>query len=367
MNSGLLATLLVGGLAIGGTGGYILGVNQGKTKAISQIVPTNATDTSKEALAYIGGTTYTKADLPSSEQSKLYSIEHETFHQKENFVKELAMRIALVKQKGDKVDLQTLPPLESLLEKPTPSDEELKAFFEENKNRLPPNTEFEQIKPQLAQFLTNKKMGDVFNQKWESLIAAGTVKMLLAQPIAPIVSIPIEKFPYKGNAGAENVLVEISDYLCPHCQSVHPQVKEVMTTMGEKVKLVQINFSLRPDNLSGSLAEGAFCAQKQSSEAFWKYHDQAFEGKWGSMNDARDNDKALEVAKAAGIDEKQFTECMSGDEAKAFVKEAADIAGKIGVTGTPSFFLNNRRLNLDHGQSLADLIKKELESSRVGG
>lgn len=366
MNSGLVATLLVGGLAVGGTVGYIAGNQQGKKSAISSL-KVGSSDNGNEVLFLFKDKTYTKQDLPSADQSRLYSIEHDGFHQKEGFLKEFAMRLALADAKGQAKDLASLPNLEALLDKPTPSDEELKKFFEENKERLPPNTKFEEIKPRLVQFLTNQKMAEVFQNKWAELESNSVIKLLAAKPVAPIVSLPIEKFPQLGKADAKHTLVEVSDYLCPHCQSMHPEVKKLVASLGDKIKLVQINLSLRPGQLSGSLAEGSYCAQEQGNDAFWKYHNTAFEGNWGTMGEPANADKATEVAVKAGIDKEKFAACMASGKGKAFVQETSEIASSIGVNSTPTFFLDNRRISLEKGNSLNEAVLEQINKKASNG
>ncbi|SMF12924.1 DsbA family protein [Pseudobacteriovorax antillogorgiicola] len=356
MNAGLLATLLIGGLGIGGTVGYLAGSNQGKSEAVKGIQA--CAEGGSSQLFMIEGKTYGRDDLGSDFQSKLYNVERESFHKKEGILKEQALRIALAK---DKSDLSKLPPLDELLPEPTVSDADMKAFFEENKARLPPNANFEQFKDRIAMFMKQQKKGEGFQEKWHDLEHDGKIKLLVRAPIAPVVSIPVEKYPSMGEASAKNVLVEISDYLCPHCQQIHSSVKQAMKDLGSDIRLVQINFALRPDKLSGSLIEGGFCAAQQGQEQFWKYHNAAFEGKWGSMNDSADAAKAMEVAKTAGIDTGKFETCMGTPAPKEFVKSTNELIASLGVTGTPTFFLNNRRISMPHGGDVTAAIKDSLK------
>ncbi len=363
MNVGLMVTLLVGGLGIGGTVGYVLGLDQGKKQTVSTLGATTAHSESSQGgqqLFYFNNKVYTTTDLPADLQSRLYNREMEGYRQSEGMVKEFAMRLALATAKNKPTDFDKLPELQDLLDKPEVDDAELKAFFEENKSRLPANTSFEQIKPRLEQFLANQKAAGVFQEKWEAMEKDGTIKLLLAHPVAPLVSIPENEFPTKGSDQAAYTLVEVSDYLCPHCQSVHPQVVEAVKELGDKVKFVQINFSLRPNQLSGSMIQGAYCAQKLGNDQFWKYHNTAFEQEWGKATDAASDEIPLAVAKKAGLDEAKMKSCIGSEEAVAWVEKARGIADSLGVTGTPTFFFNNRRLGHMHGQSLSEVLKEKM-------
>ena len=160
-------------------------------------------------------------------------------------------------------------------------------------------------------------------------------------------------------------MVEISDYLCPHCQQSYPDVKAALKELGNDVKFVQINFSLRPSKLSGSLIEGAYCASQQGDEQFWKYHDAAFAKKWGTMNDGADLAKAEEIGKEAGLDAAKLKECLNGEGAKKFVTETNEVVSSLGVTGTPTFFVNGRRLAHSHGTPLASQIREAISSKNT--
>jgi protein-disulfide isomerase len=366
MNVGLLVTLLVGGLGLGGTLGYFFGIDQGQKQAVSSFQVSSDGDEQNPKLLLVEGEVYTVEDLPTELQTRLYDLEQESYSQKEALLKEFALRLALAPKDAKNASLDELPPLEDLLDKPDVSDEEMKEFYEQNKNRLPPNTSFDDIKGRLEQFLANQKSAEVFQETWNKMADAGELKMLVAAPRAPLVSIPIEDFPKLGENDAPYTLVEVSDYLCPHCQTVHPQVKEAVEELDDKVQLVQINFSLRPDKLSGSLVEGAYCAQQQGTDAFWKYHDVAFEGDWGSMNDGASKETAQAVAKKAGLDVDKIKTCLESDAPEEFKNKAREVATSLGVTGTPTFFLNNRRLSLKHGGELTKAIKEHMTTSQRG-
>ena len=192
MNSGLLATLLVGGLGIGGAVGYLVGLDKGKAEGVSAVSVSSSGQSSEVFL--VNGKVYKKEDLDSEFQNRLYGTERESYHKVEGVLKEYALRLALAGQKGD-VNPAQVPPLEELLPAPKVSDQAMKEFFEQNKSRLPPNAKFEDFKPRLEQFLGKQEYAKAFQDKFNELEKAGKVKLLVSKPIAPLVSIPVDKFP----------------------------------------------------------------------------------------------------------------------------------------------------------------------------
>src|SRR5690606_30711443 len=146
-------------------------------------------------------------------------------------------------------------------------------------------------------------------------------------------------YPSLGPKDAPVTLVEASDYLCPHCQQTHPEVKQVIEENKDKLRFVQVNFALRPQQLSGSLIKGAWCAQQQSEELFWKYHDKAFsyaKEKGFKMTDAAATEPVLTIAKDIGADTAKLETCLASTEATQAIEKATKEMEGAGVTGTPS-------------------------------
>lgn len=361
MNSGLLVSVLVGGLGIGGAVGYMAGAAT-RNKAPSAETA-GAPGSSNSAWFVFDGQTYDSASLPTSVQSSLYQIDMEGFNQKQAQIREFVVRLALAKEQKKFTTVDKLPPLEELLPAATATDEEAKQFFEANKDRVPPGTTFEQLAGRIKEILANEKRVKVFNSTLEKLQAEGKFKLVAKEPVPPVVDIPVANFPSRGNANAPHTLVEISDYLCPHCQQMAPQVKQLAEKHADKLKYVQINFALRPQQLSGTMVEGGYCAQKQGNDAFWKYHEVAFSKSWGTFNDNYDLAKVKPIAEAAGINVKDWEACMATQEPKDWTQKTRELVTNLGVTGTPSFYLNNKRINLQNAADLNKLIEGAMAGS----
>lgn len=309
----------------------------------------------------VDGKTYTASDLPTDSQDVYFQVENQAYRGKKDFLEDVALRIALAKEKNPAADMASLPPLTELLSLPQPSEEEMKEFYKKNEKNLPPGSTYEQLKPQLKQFLGSRSLSSEVSKKVTELEKAGRLKFAFAEPVPPRVELPVGEYPSKGNEKAAVTLVEVSDYLCPHCRSVKPEVDSILSEMGDKVKVVQVNFSLRPTGLSGYLARGAYCASKQSADFFWKYHDKAFAVPLDAQqNVSPDANKeflkvAVEAGKETGADVKALEGCIESAEATDFVNKTNQVFGGKGVSGTPTFFLNNRKLVLA-GKSLRESV-----------
>lgn len=357
MSSGLLISVLVGGLGVGGAVGYVAGTGTAGHVSGSSSSASSGPDT---AWFTYDGKTYTTSSLPPQVQSNLYQAEMETYNQKIAVVREFAVRLALAQEQKKFTSIDKLPPIEELLPAGSVSDEQAKAFFEANKDKIPPGTTYEQLASRIKELLGNEGRAKTFEETWQKLTTGSNkLTLLVKEPQAPVVNIPVAGFPTTGASDDKNVLVEISDYLCPHCQEVQPDMKKLMDTH-KNVKFVQINFALRPDKLSGAIIEGAYCASKQGNETFWKFHETAFSKPWGSFADAYDIAKVKPIAEAAGVKIPDWEACMKTEEPKQFLTKTKDIVNGLGVTGTPTFYLNNKRLNIRNPTELASVVDAAL-------
>lgn len=358
MSSGLLVSVLVGGLGIGGAVGYVAGAaTRSPAPAASSSASSAVANT--QWFTY-DGKTYDTASLPKQLQTGLYQTDLEAYNQKIAIIREFAVRLALAQEQKKFTTLDKLPSLNELLPPATVSDADAKAFYEANKDKIPPGATYEQLAPRIKELLANEGRGKTFTATLDKLQNDKKLQILAKEPVAPVTEIPVADFPQRGASSDKNVLVEISDYLCPHCQEVAPEIEKLFDKYGKDVKFVQINFSLRPDKLSGTLVQSAYCAAKQGQDAFWKFHKTAFGKAWGTFGDADDIAKAKPVAEAAGLKIPEWEACMKSQEPKDFMNKTRDMVAGLGVTGTPTFFLNNKRLNPHSPAELPAVVEANL-------
>ena len=148
--------------------------------------------------------------------------------------------------------------------------------------------------------------------------------------------VDLSKSPYLGAADAEIVMVEFSDFQCPYCTRAYPTVKKIIENYGDKVKLVFAHLPLSFHPEAQKAAEAAECASDQ--DKFWEYHDILFETGELSI----DNLKAH--AKTLNLDTEEFDNCLDGGLKKVIVGGHAKLAQQNGASGTPTFFLNGKKI-----------------------
>lgn len=150
--------------------------------------------------------------------------------------------------------------------------------------------------------------------------------------------------PYIGEADAPAVLTDYSDFGCPHCQTFAEQVHQLIDTYvaDGSLKIVYKPVSFVTPT-SGTAAAAGLCAAEQ--DKFWEMHDVLFglQSTQGSAAFTRGNMEDL--AAQVGADEDAFSACLTSSETRQTVQDVLDEAQAVGVTGTPTVFLNGERVD----------------------
>lgn len=148
--------------------------------------------------------------------------------------------------------------------------------------------------------------------------------------------VSIGNSPVKGEEDAPVTVIEYSDYQCPFCarhfQTVMPRLQEEYIDTG-KIKFVMREnplTNLHPQAMNGSIA--ALCAEKQGK--YWEMHDVLFANQ-REMSD----DNLKSYAADIGLDTGAFNECLDNKETQGAVLRDLASAAKLGVRGTPGFFI----------------------------
>ncbi|WP_275546068.1 thioredoxin domain-containing protein [Pseudomonas sp. Marseille-Q0931] len=165
--------------------------------------------------------------------------------------------------------------------------------------------------------------------------------------------------PSFGPANAQVTVVEFFDPSCEACRAFYPIVKQMMEKHPDDIRLV-LRYVL---NHQGSEEASRIIEAARKQNLFVPVIEALLESqpKW------HDDPKILAAwaaAEQAGLDvAKAREQMMSADITAALEKDTAD-AARIGVRGTPTFFVNGRPLTQFGAQPLYDLIKSEINKGR---
>lgn len=358
-----LAPIIIGCLTAGVAIGLGVGFTLSKSRPSLGQAPAGVNAGVDGNLFTLDGKTYNAQDLPAESRDVVFQIQSQAYDSLSEFTKQLALRVALAGEGGKTVDMKTLPALRDLLAATPPPEEELKKFFEANAKGLPPGTKYEDIKPQIEQFLSNQKSGEAARTKIAELESSKRLTLLLKAPEPRAVDLKIADYPAKGPEGVPVTLVEVADYLCPHCREMEESITETLKENEGKVRFVYVSYPLRPAGLNGYLSKGTYCASKQGADKVWSYREKAYQVPLAAQSPAGEDVKAefekttFGVARDAGLDAAAFETCLRSPEAQAFVDKTIQEMSSAGVTGTPTFFINNKKVSLTNPHGFKDQLK----------
>ena len=167
-----------------------------------------------------------------------------------------------------------------------------------------------------------------------------------------------------GREGAPLVLEEFGDYQCPPCGNFYPEVERLRADYGDRLRLVFRQYPLTQAHPNALVAAHAAEAAGQQGK-FWEMHDRLFRNQreWSKEGDPRTTFETY--ARALGLDVARFTRDMGGAEVDARVVADHERAKSLGVTSTPTFFLNGRELSPDKLKTPADL-RMALDATLAG-
>lgn len=155
-----------------------------------------------------------------------------------------------------------------------------------------------------------------------------------------------------GNTSGKTVLVEYGDYQCSHCGIAYPFLKRLLNEF-EDLKFVFRNFPLRESHPQAMVAaQGAEAAALQNK--FWEMHDAIYENQ-----DQLSDDLVVSIAERLDLNIDQFIRQMNSDRVINKIESDVESGLRSGVNGTPTFFLNGRRVDSynETYQSLAEAVK----------
>ena len=152
------------------------------------------------------------------------------------------------------------------------------------------------------------------------------------------VNVSTDGQPSIGPQDAPVTIVEFSDYQCPYCQQWYQEVYDkLLASYPGKIRFVYRDLPLPMHPEAIPAAEAADCAGEQG--AYWKFHDALFSGKYTLGRTAFE-----QYAADLGLDTTAFSACLDDHRYQAEVQANASDAARLGLTGTPSFFINGRIL-----------------------
>jgi len=148
--------------------------------------------------------------------------------------------------------------------------------------------------------------------------------------------------PSRGPDKAPVTIVEFSDLQCPHCKDAQPVIDKLLTEE-PNARFVFQNFPLPSHNWAAKAADYADCVGRSSKDAFWKFVQGTFDAQ-SSITEANADEKLAAIADTAGVKGADMATCAAKADTKTRVEQSVALGQSVGVTGTPTVFVNGRRI-----------------------
>lgn len=293
--------------------------------------PVTTVSEANVVVAIVGNKAITQGEIDKLAGRELYELREKTL---ESMITDRVVEDA-AKAAGQSADDFMKKQTESRV--PQISVDEAKSWFEQNKARLPNGMgqkSFDELKDMLVQGLTSEKRNEAAQGVLEELRQKAGVKVLLRAPRVEVAA----DGPSKGSQTAKVTIVEFSDFQCPYCSRGRTVMDEVAKKYGDKVRIVFRDFPLNFHDKAQKAAEAGHCAQDQGK--FWQMHDWMFDNQ-----DKLDLEALKTGARGLGLDGAKFDQCLTSGQHAEQVKKHMKDGQKVGVSGTPAFFINGVMLS----------------------
>ena len=154
-------------------------------------------------------------------------------------------------------------------------------------------------------------------------------------------------------------LVEFGDYQCPACAQVNPDIEQLKEEYDGKITFVYRHFPLPGHQNAQDAAEAAEAAGAQ--DKFWEMHSKLFEtqAQWSALSDP--TSLFVSYARELELDTELFEEAIKNKASKDRISKDQSDGYAVGVSGTPTFFINGKRQNQIDVDSLKSAIDAELK------
>lgn len=330
----IAATVLVGAI-----GWFMLGEPE----------PVIAEESSDEkVLARVNGTAITEKEILEAAVADLLKLDRQRHEMIEGYVngktRELMLQQAADKKSMSTEEYMTAEVTAKLAEVP---QADVDSFYEARKSRI--RQPKEAVETQIRELMAREAM-------FERLTAESKVEIMI-DPFRIAVE---ATGPSKGPAAAPITIIEFSDFECPFCGRVNPALKQVEEKYGDKVRIVFRQFPLDFHANAKKAGEASLCAADQDNKYFWQMHDAMFaDQKNLGVPGLKTMASAIE-----GLNNDAFAECLDSGRFADQVQADMEAGAKVGVTGTPAFFINGRFLSgAQPFEGFAKVIDEELGNS----
>jgi protein-disulfide isomerase len=320
-------------LSVLGFAGSLLGV----------LVALSASGAEANPLFSIGGKDFSREDLSPAEQGRLHELDVSRFKTLESYARQ---RFVDEKSKPyEKLNTSENPfaAEEKWLNKSyDPSSSEIaKALEKFKEEKSLQNLSAEEKNKVMRRYLSQQSRIRLLTEATDKAIEKGDIKLAAQAPSAPVFSIAKGTQAVIGDVGAPVRVVEFTDFQCPYCKKFATVSQDVIRKLGPNLSWEVRHFPLSFHKQARQAAAAVYCASLQGKLVEGK--------KWAFDAQERLSQEGIfdEMSKALGIPASIFQTCRDSAETQKVIDADMKEGERLGVSGTPSVFVNGRKFEGD--------------------
>ena len=300
------------------------------------------------------GTSVSMDEVAKDKQGDFYEIERKKYDLVESMAHERYLQKFWEKKATDSKNSVAEARRAYMEKNAKVSEKEVKEMVEKYKD----NAQFakfskEEQQKQVREFMRDRASRGIEMDIIKAGVKSGDLVINYPQPKEPVFELTLNDADHTrfgpGNDDIKSMgcdkkscpitIVEYSEFQCPYCSRAVPAIKRVLTEYRGKVSWTVRDFPLSFHDRARPAAVAAHCAGDQGK--FWGMYQAMFD------NQTELQDEHLKKYAAKVVPDKaKWEECFKNPTAKNPVIDANMESGmKVGVTGTPAFFINGRRLS----------------------
>ena len=217
-----------------------------------------------------------------------------------------------------------------------PTDEMLQYYYQNSRIRK----SFNEVKDDLKNELRERIMESLKYDYTQELMKKYNAKILLKEPKAPSMKVDTEGQKYWGNKDAKVVIIEFSDFECPYCKQMQPEVLKIKAKYEDKIKWVFMDFPLSFHRQAKHAHLAAICSGEQVD--YFKVQQKLF-----SSSPDLSPQTVSKIVKASGVNMEKYNKCMSNPSGKPGeqlrkLESIIKYVVNLGIRSTPSILVNGQ-------------------------
>lgn len=171
----------------------------------------------------------------------------------------------------------------------------------------------------------------------------------------PVYIVVTEK-PIFGNPQAKVTVMEFGDLQCPACKDAHPTITRIKAQYRENISYKFMQYPLSFHNYAQKAAEAVECANDFGK--FFDYIDAAY-----IISPDLQRENLINEAVKLGIPRSNFTACLDSDFKANFIAMDMREGDRLGLQGTPTFYINGKKAPERDFNTLSSMIDSELKKT----